>query len=386
MKLSGLPLSEANVAQKISKIIKNIDTLEKNYKALDESLIKHNKFKEFDKITDKFKKNLKKSEIDVTLVKYLPINNKFDKCENFLENCEFFDISNENLSTLLEGDLKLENKSYQYFGIISDIDNFSKSSFSNFSSLDNIKIFYDNGINIDYDKFLNLITITQNKAGAKALFYSGQIKDKKIKFQTSKLVNQNIKNTQKDYSPINKNGLTGCVTFSNLDLQNVSIEANDSTCEDAVNLINATGSLDNIKINNSFSDALDIDFSKISINNIEVLNAGNDCVDFSLGKYEVKNLILSKCGDKAVSIGERSFAQLDNMQVDTAETGLASKDSSITLIKNSSFSKLNTCLSAYNKKQEFDGAIIKFKNIRCDNIQIKNKADLRSKITNLEKK
>ena len=56
MKLSGLPLSEANVAQKISKIIKNIDTLEKNYKALDESLIKHNKFKEFDKITDKFKK------------------------------------------------------------------------------------------------------------------------------------------------------------------------------------------------------------------------------------------------------------------------------------------------------------------------------------------
>ena len=130
---------------------------------------------------------------------------------------------------------------------------------------------------------------------------------------------------------MDKNGLTGCITFSNLDIQNVSIEASGSTCEDTINLINVTGFLDSVKINNSLSDALDIDFSEISIKNIEVSNAGNDCVDFSLGKYEIKNLILSKCGDKAVSIGERSFAKLNNLKADNVVIGLASKDSSISL-------------------------------------------------------
>ena len=63
-----------------------------------------------------------------------------------------------------------------------------------------------------------------------------------------------------------------------------------------------------------------------------------------------------------------------------ADIGLASKDSSITYIQNSLFEKLNTCISAYNKKQEFDGGIVRVNNLRCKNFKIKIEADSRSKV------
>mgnify|MGYP007000439850 len=62
------------------------------------------------------------------------------------------------------------------------------------------------------------------------------------------------------------------------------------------------------------------------------------------------------------------------------DIGLASKDSSITIIKNSLFKNLNTCVSAYNKKQEFDGGIVKFSNLKCKKFQKKIEIDSRSKV------
>ena len=35
-----------------------------------------------------------------------------------------------------------------------------------------------------------------------------------------------------------------------------------------------------VNIENSFSDALDVDFSNVSFNKIKISNAINDCVDF----------------------------------------------------------------------------------------------------------
>ena len=75
------------------------------------------------------------------------------------------------------------------------------------------------------------------------------------------------------------------MSFINLNLDEVTIEAKHSSCEDTVNFINSKGSLESIKIEDSFSDALDIDFSEIKIKKIEIYNALNDCVDFSSGNY-----------------------------------------------------------------------------------------------------
>ena len=57
---------------KIQKIIKNINQLEKNYNNLDKKLIEHNKFKTIEKISNNFYENIKKSNIDIALIKYNP--------------------------------------------------------------------------------------------------------------------------------------------------------------------------------------------------------------------------------------------------------------------------------------------------------------------------
>ena len=69
-KLSGLRLSENDIRDKIQKIIKNINQLEKNYNNLDKKLIEHNKFKTIEKIPNNFYENIKKSNIDIALIKY----------------------------------------------------------------------------------------------------------------------------------------------------------------------------------------------------------------------------------------------------------------------------------------------------------------------------
>ena len=62
-----------------------------------------------------------------------------------------------------------------------------------------------------------------------------------------------------------------------------------------------------ILIENSFSDALDVDFSNMNFNLITVKNAINDCTDFSAGNYSINKLDLLNCGDKGLSIGENQL-------------------------------------------------------------------------------
>ena len=58
----------------------------------------------------------------------------------------------------------------------------------------------------------------------------------------------------------------------------------------------------NIEIENSMSDAMDVDFSRLDIERINIKSAGNDCVDFSYGNYKIYTLIASNCGDKAYQL------------------------------------------------------------------------------------
>ena len=60
--------------------------------------------------------------------------------------------------------------------------------------------------------------------------------------------------------------------------------------------------------------------------------------------------------------------------------GIASKDSSIVKLNEGFFSNLNTCLSAYNKKQEFNGGYIYAKKIECKNFDTNILNDLYSEI------
>ena len=145
-------------------------------------------------------------------------------------------------------------------------------------------------------------------------------------------------------------------------------------------MINVSGFINNIKIINSYSDGLDVDFSNLKINNINIESAGNDCVDFSAGNYDLGKITLVSCGDKALSVGEKSSVKLNEINASKVSVGIASKDSSIVKLNLANLENLKTCLSAYNKKQEFNGGFIEYKNMRCINYDKKFITDKYSKI------
>ncbi len=161
-------------------------------------------------------------------------------------------------------------------------------------------------------------------------------------------------------------GLTGCVNFINVELKNINITTKNLSCEDSVNIIKSSGEIENIFVNDSFSDGLDIDFSQIDIHNVKIINSGNDCLDLSYGIYKFNSVLSENCADKGVSIGEASFVELKNLEINNSKTGLVVKDSSNVLVGNLEVKNSETCFSFYRKKQEFIQPIIEFKNYFCD--------------------
>ena len=128
-------------------------------------------------------------------------------------------------------------------------------------------------------------------------------------------------------------------------------------------------------------DGLDIDFSSLSINKIFIENSDNDCIDLSFGEYKIKKATLTNCGDKGISIGEKSLAFIDNVNILKTDIGIASKDSSIVEVLESKINTTRVCLSAYRKKQEFNSASIKIQNLFCDEYEKKIDLDMNSTIT-----
>ena len=367
----GLSLSKTDLKAKIDKIISNLKNIKKNYlNNLNDDILSHNKFKPIDNILETFNQNLKDIDPKPFLIKYDKEINEFNKCKLYLENCTKVELNQEQLTSLLEGELRLNNTNYQFIGENFDINKIkSATNYLNQINVGNTSINYEPGVNVEVDNENNKILINQLKAGAKVYLINGELKDYHIEYIGLDIIEggnkQNLKIFPKNF-PIDNVGLTGCLSLINLKMSKISISATNSSCEDTVNFINSVGSVEDIKIYNSFSDALDVDFSNIKFNNITVSNALNDCVDFSSGDYSLENLQLDKCGDKGLSVGEKSSVKLNNIDVKFANIGVASKDSSVVLIKKAKMRNLKTCVSAYNKKQEFLGGYIEMDDMTCE--------------------
>ena len=116
----------------------------------------------------------------------------------------------------------------------------------------------------------------------------------------------------------------------------------------------------------SYFDGLDIDFSSISIENVIIEKSNNDCIDLSSGNYDIEKIKINSCGDKGISIGEKASFYSNDVKITSTNFGVASKDSSISKFNNLLIENSHTCLSAYQKKQEFGGALINYENFYCE--------------------
>ena len=211
------------------------------------------------------------------------------------------------------------------------------------------------------DTKLKKIDIQLQQKNQKVIIYSddkSQFKDWVINAEGS--YDSNI-------SKNNELGLTGCVTFYNISFVDIIFESNNLFCEDSLNVINSEGTFLDINIQNSFSDALDIDFSTVTIDKLNIENAQNDCLDLSYGDYQIIFSNLSFCGDKGISIGEMSVVEVNDVIVKNSSIGVVVKDSSNVLIKRIETRNTPVCFAFYRKKMEFIHPIVKITNLICEN-------------------
>ena len=162
-----------------------------------------------------------------------------------------------------------------------------------------------------------------------------------------------------------KNNLTGCLNFYDINLIDVKLNFENSNCEDAINFVRAKGSVREMNIQNSSFDAMDADFSKLQFNNLKINKSLNDCLDFSFGEYEIYNSEISNCADKGISVGELSKVKINKVSIKNSESGVVSKDFASVHISESRIFKTEYCFKAYNKKPEFSGGLINSKNNNC---------------------
>ena len=371
--LSGINISEDEIKEKLNKILLNFEKIKSIYQQNVE-LIKKNIFnKEFfllnnSDILNNFKNTLR--DIDPN-AKLITINKKDNtiRCDIYFNNCTNFVISKNELSKLLQGDLQIKNTNYQFIGTNVSLDNFYKKDELKSIDIGSSKIFYEDGIEVIFDNINKILIFNQRVIGARAFIINGSLENIKVIFNGIDIYEENkfdLKSFPKNF-PINKKNLTGCLSFINLELLNITINAKNSNCEDAINFVNAKGTVKNLDIVNSFSDAIDADFSNIYFKDVFVDTAFNDCVDVSSGKYIFDNIIATNCGDKGISVGEKSNVNINKIEVKNSNMGIASKDSSQVYARKNFFSNVKTCFSAYKKKQEFYGAYINIVGGKCVN-------------------
>ena len=288
-------------------------------------------------------------------------------CDYRLLVCEKKNINEENLIQLVEqNDIDEINSSFLVMNKEEYLNGTNKKSIKEFNEnfekiifSKNIKFIKNQGVEININSDLKKISIDYNTKDGRLIFLSSKLDSWKI--------SMNNKTTNDLDNNLYTKKITGCLTIIDSEIRNLKIKADNFFCEDTLNIIRSRGTINKIDIKNSFSDALDLDFSNVSISKLEISNSGNDCADFSFGDYYIKNAKINKCGDKAISVGEKSLLNIDNLNAENSNIGLASKDSSKVRLQNVYFNNVETCLAAYNKKQEFFGGRIEVKNKKCEN-------------------
>ena len=68
-------------------------------------------------------------------------------------------------------------------------------------------------------------------------------------------------------------------------------------------------------------------------------------MDLSYGNYSINKVDLNYCGDKAISIGEKSLANINKAKINNSKIGISAKDSSSVLVEESLIFNSEICFS-----------------------------------------
>ena len=380
LELRNLQIDRNKFDFKLAKIDENLGIINELFKKEKKKESFNKNIPKFEELVKTYFNNLNEQKKHIRFVKYNTdssnSNISFLLCEKNNMNCEqSLKLDKVSMRNLLEGNLILNEIDHQYFGDSNPILRSYKKILLKNEYFNNVSFYYNENIDFEFDENNKIFSIYQKEKSGRAFFLNGSINNVTIKF----IGKENFFKNRNSYKYDHRT-LTGCLSLIQLNINNLKLAVNNSNCEDGINIINSNGKITHIKSENSLFDGIDLDFSNLKIENLDIKNSRNDCIDFSGGRYIVQKSDLSRCGDKAISVGEKTLIELGEANISYANTGIASKDSSKTIVNNSTITNTKDCLAAYNKKQEFNGGVIEIKNSICKNFYRKKVFDKFSKI------
>ena len=96
-------------------------------------------------------------------------------------------------------------------------------------------IFYNNGIDINVDKNNKNISFIKSKIDGRAFINGSMIENWNISFLDKSEMDNNYLG--------NYYNLTGCLTFIDIKIKNLSLSTQNTKCEDGINFIDQVGQL-----------------------------------------------------------------------------------------------------------------------------------------------
>jgi hypothetical protein len=134
--------------------------------------------------------------------------------------------------------------------------------------------------------------------------------------------------------------------------------------------------ISNSVFKNTYSDALDSDFSNIVVTSSIFEKIGNDAIDGSGSEILINKSIFLYCKDKAVSAGEKSIVEISNCRLDNNEIAIVSKDQSIVVSKNNDLNNNRLDLAVFKKKKFYSRPTIINHNTFFKNYLIEKKSNI----------
>lgn len=236
------------------------------------------------------------------------------------------------------------------------------------------RVFFEAGTTIDFVNQGGIILNDRTKMNG--------LKDAPIMFTSSDGTGMGITILQADsvfieFVEVEKMGtlnyqgwmLTGALTIYESEVYINELKIHDNTCEDGLNVIRSNFEVKNCLIERTKSDGFDADFCTGSFSKSVFKNTGNDCIDFSGSVVDIQDIKVENSGDKGVSAGERSNLTLNNIDINGALTGLASKDGSVILGTNITVKNAEVGFAAFQKKPEYGFSTITLNGVSYQNLK-----------------
>jgi len=147
--------------------------------------------------------------------------------------------------------------------------------------------------------------------------------------------------------------------------------------DDGINVKGGTALIEDSVFEDNASDAIDFDYvaSDSHVMHNTFRNNHGDSIDLSWSTLVISDNVVESCGDKGVSVGERSNPTIERNVIRHCDYGVAIKDQSHAVIKDTILGNNRIGVALYQKKPFFGGGTGEGKNITFENNGLNISAD-----------